>query len=589
MKKLNRITIIVRRLSSRLSPKQFIIVSSIVVGMWSGLLAVCLKFLAHVIQNMVTRFDSSLLLHAFFPLVGITLTVLFIRFFLGNKMEKGSYNVLYAIGKRSSKIAPSQTYSHVVTSALTVGLGGSAGLESPIVQTGAAAGSTYGNFFAMNYRDRTLLIGCGAAAGIATAFNAPIAGVLFALEVLLVNVSVSAFIPLLIAGATGALCSKIFLDEGIILSAHFQQAFNYRNVPYYIVLGILSGLFSVYYTRSFLRVDTFFTKRFKNQGVRVLVGGLVLAVLILFFPPLFGEGYDSVMHLTNLRPSQLVQGSILQEWISGNGSLILFITAITFLKVWATGITLSSGGNGGNFAPALYAGGFLGFLFASVVNFLNISYIPESNFSLVGMAGILSGIFHAPLTGIFLIAEVTGGYDLIIPLMIVSALSYAVSRQLEHHSLDSAKLAQKGHMHTTDRDTNILTTLATSSLIEKDFKPVAADGKLADLVKVVAKSRRNLFPVLDGNDDLVGVIVLDNIREVMFDTQLYDKIRVNELMQDPPALLDVNEDMISVMNKFDRTEAWNLPVVDGKQYVGFVSKASIFSEYRRILQQTTIG
>ena len=588
MQRINKATLLIRRLSARLSPKQFIILSSILVGLWSGMLAVCLKVLAHQIMGLASHVDISIFIHALFPLAGLALTVLFVKIFLGNKMEKGSYNVLYAIGRRSSKIEKSQTYSHIITSALTVGLGGSAGLESPIVQTGAAIGANYGEFFAMNYRDRTLLLGCGAAAGIATAFNAPIAGVVFALEVLLVNVSVSAFIPLLIAGATGALCSKIFLNEGIILSVQTQLVFDHRNLPFYVVMGLVSGVFSVYYTRSYLRVDNFFTKKFKNQWVRVLMGGLLLAILILLFPPLFGEGYTSVMSLTHLKPSELRQGSVLQEFITGKTALVLFISAITILKVWATGITLSCGGNGGNFAPALYVGGFLGYLFAIIVNFFNIGYIPEINFILVGMAGILSGIFHAPLTGIFLIAEITGGYNLMIPLMIVSALSYTVARRLEHHTLDSAKLAQKGHRHTTDRDTNILSTLATSSLIEKDFKPISSEGTLGDLVKIVAKSRRNLFPVLDAEENLVGVIILDNIREIMFDTQLYDTIRIKEIMHEPPALLDINEDMLAVMNKFDRTEAWNLPVVDGKQYVGFVSKASIFSEYRRILQQTTI-
>lgn len=575
-------------INARLSPKQFIMLSAMVVGLISGLLAVSLKFLAHYIQEFTLDGISFEYIHAFFPLIGILLTMGFIDVWLKGDFDKGTYHVLYAIGKKSSKIKRSQTYAQVVTSAFTVGLGGSAGLESPIVQAGAAVGSTYSSGFPLDYRDRTLLLGCGAAAGIAAAFNAPIAGVLFALEVLLVNVSVSAFIPILIAGATGALCSKILLGEEIILSVHLQQHFNYHNVPFYIALGLVSGLFSVYYTRSYLTADHFFTRRIKNTFVRALVGGVLLAGLILLFPPLFGEGYTSIRALASLRPSALLQYSVLENVIQSQGALILFVLAITLLKVWATAMTIGCGGNGGNFAPALFVGAFMGFLFASAVNYLHLGFVPETNFSLVGMAGILSGVFHAPLTGIFLIAEVTGGYDLIIPLMIVSALSFTVSRTLNPHSLDSAKLAEIGHFHATDRDSHILTTLATSSLIEKDFLPVSSKAMLGDLVKVVAKSRRNLFPVLGENENLVGVIILDHVREIMFKTELYNTIQIKEIMQEPPDVLDVNEDMLSIMGKFDRTQAWNLPVVDAGRYVGFVSKASIFSEYRKKLRQTSI-
>lgn len=579
---------IIHGLNARLSPKQFIILSSMIVGLASGMLAVFLKLVAHYIQELVTRVSPDVYVRALFPMVGLVLTILFIRFFLKHGLEKGTFWVYYAIQRRSSKISHDQVYSHIATSALTVGMGGSSGLESPIVQTGAAVGSTYASLFPITYRDRTLLVGCGAAAGIAAAFNAPIAGVLFALEVLLSNVSVSAFIPILIAGASGALCSKAFLNEGIILSVHLKQAFDYHNVPYYIGMGIVSGLFSVYYTRSFLFADRFFSSRIKKPFVRALIGGLILAVLVLLFPPLFGEGYGSVRLLASLQPTELMQYSVLQPFIHSQGPLILFVFAVTMLKVFAAATTVSCGGNGGNFAPALFVGSFMGYLFASAINYLKLGFIPETNFALVGMAGILSGIFHAPLTGIFLIAEITGGYDLMIPLMIVSALSMTVSSNLLKHTLDAAKLAELGHMHTTDRDVHILSTLATSRLIEKDFKPVSVEAMLGDLVKIIAKSRRNLFPVLNKDEELAGVIILDNVREIMFNTQSYDQVHIKEIMEKPPAVLDINEDMLSIMNKFDRTQAWNLPVVDGKRYVGFVSKASIFSEYRKILQQTSI-
>ncbi len=578
-------------LSAKLSGKQFLIFSSVVVALWSGITAVVLKSFAHYIHKAIVLEEGVSLPNIIvyvLPLIGILITLLVIQVLFKKGFEKGSYNVLYAIAKNSSRLPKTQTYSHVLTSAITVGLGGSAGLESPIVQTGAAIGSTYSSFFPITYRDRTLLLACGAASGIAAAFNAPIAGVLFAMEVLMINASVSAFIPLLMAGAIGALCSIIMLDEEVLFSFHLKEPFDYHNVPFYILLGLLAGLISVYYIRTYIATEKKINTLLPQPWTRAVVGGSILVLLIFLIPPFFGEGYTSIRNLADLKPELLFKNSIVEGLTSNTWLMIAFILMAALLKVFATVITLSSGGNGGNFAPSLFVGGFLGFGFSHSINEIGLAQVPVANFCLVGMAGVLSGIFHAPLTGIFLIAEITGGYELMIPLMIVSAISYMVAKFMEPHSLDAEKLLQKGLAHSEDRDESILTTLATQSVIEKDFKTVSVETNLQGLIKTVAQSRRNIFPVVDNEGILKGIILLDNIREIMFNRDLYEKTAVHELMQQPPAVLDVKENMNSVMNKFDKTDAWNLPVVDEGKYVGFVSKSSIFSEYRKKLMESSL-
>lgn len=574
-------------LISKLNDNQRVILASILVGLWSGMMAVLLKLFAHTIEKYVSRIDSSSYLYVILPFFGILLSVLFVKIFIKKGVDKGSFHVLFSIAKKSSHIPKEETYTHIITSGLTVGLGGSAGMESPIVQTGAAVGSNLSGLFPLSYRDRTLMIGCGAAAGVAAAFNAPIAGVLFALEVLLVNASIQTFIPLILAGATGALCSKIVLNEDVLF--HFKpQSFDYHNVPLYFLLGILTGLFAAYHTRSFISAENLMNKVAKTAFTKLLIGGSLLILLILLFPPLFGEGYVAIKNLTEPGIMQsLVAHSILSSWITSPQTLTLFLIAILFVKVWATALTLTAGGNGGNFAPALFAGGFLGYLFADGINFLGLKQLPVHNFTLVGMAGVLCGVFRAPLTSIFLIAEITGGYDLIIPLMIVASLSLLVVRYLQPRSLDAIKLLQKGFEHTSNQDSIILSALATGNLIETNFLPVSPNASLGELVNLISQSKRNIFPVVDEAGELRGVLLLDQIREVMFKTELYDTMLVKEIQQAPPAILSFDESMASVMEKFDKTQAWNLPVVKDKQYAGFVSKSMIFSEYRKWLRENS--
>lgn len=575
-------------LTRKVSSRQFLIVGAIAIGLWAGLTSVLLKVGVHYLQEWLVSLSFR---HSWVfiisPALGIGSTYLFIKVVLKGELKRGTSHVLFAIARKSSFLPRKEVFTHVATSALTVGLGGSAGLESPIVQTGSAIGSTFASFFPVGYRDRTLLLACGAAAGIATAFNAPIAGVLFAIEVLLVDISASAFIPLLIAGATGALCSKIILAEGILFSFSHAQKFNYHNVPYYVVLGIICGLISVFYIRSYLAVEKIFQSFFRSNVIRLLVGSLLLGGLILVMPALFGEGYTSIKLLASLNPEKIFLGSAFQNfflqspWILGAA---IFTIALT--KSFAVSFTLNSGGNGGNFAPALLVGACIGFSFAFLINTTSIATLPAANFCLVAMAGILTGIFHAPLTGIFLIAEITGGYDLIIPLMIVAAISVSISKYLNPKSLDEEKLSLTDGSITFSKEAHVLSEFSARVFIEKDFVPVHIASNLRGLIDAVAHSKRNVFPIINDSGMLQGVINLEDVREMMFDASLYESITVKQLMQKPVEVISIADDMNRIMDKLDKSGAWNLPVVDAQgKYLGFISKSRILNSYRDRLRR----
>ena len=576
---------------TKLNKRQFLIFSSMLVGLSAGLAAVFLKSLVNYIHRAIVynyNIPYQYILYIFFPLIGLLVTVYFVQKVLKGKLGRGTANVLYAIAKKSAFLPADQMYSHIFTSAMTVGFGGSAGLESPIVTTGSAIGSNYAKTYKLAYRDRVLLLACGASAGIAAAFNSPIAGVLFSLEVMLAEASISAFIPLIIAAAVGALCSNIILKEGDLFSFHYIQPFNYHFTHFYVLLGILSGLVSVYYVRMYGRIEALINPDKNKVYLKALIGGLLLAVLILFFPTLFGEGYSSITSLSEMQGEQLIQNSLLQPFISNEWLVLFFIGVLVFVKVIATSITISSGGNGGNFAPSLFVGAYLGYFFSRTISLLGITKLPEGNFTIVAMSGILAGIFHAPLTAIFLIVEITGGYGLMIPLMIVAAISFTVVKYFEPHSMDDKKLAKKGHVMTNNKDKSILASLDVASIIENDFIKISPNATLGELVDVVAHSSHNIFPVVDERESLLGVILLDNIREVMFKHELYEGTYCKELMRSPAAKVAVNESLHTVMRKFDETGAWNLPVISHGRYVGFVSKSSIFSKYRKVLVKTKI-
>ena len=587
---LHKFNILIEWVKSKLNKKQFLLFSSVLVGLSVGLAAMVLKSFVHYIF-LFSQYISSgnyKYLPLVLPLIGILLTVLAVKYILRGKMEKGLWNIHFALAKKSSDIPKEQMYAQILTSSLSVGFGGSAGLEAPIVSTGAAFGSNYSKTYDLDKKEKTLLLACGIAAGIAAVFNAPIAGVLFALEVLIIDISISAFTPLILSAATGALISKIFLNDDVLLSFQLQQPFNYFNVPFYILLGILAGLISIYHARTFTKIEGLFSNAPKKKYLNVLIGGVALAMLLFIFPSLFGEGYQSIKLLSTQHPENLLDNSILQSLKNNQWIVLAFIGAIIFIKSIATGLTIGSGGNGGNFAPSLFVGSYLGFFFSRCINMLNLGNLPENNFTIVGMAGVLSGLYHAPLTAIFLIAEITGGYTLMIPLMIVSSISFGISKYFEPLSMDAKKLSKDGTHLTSDRDQNILTKLDTSTLIENNFHKISPELKLSGMIEIISKSQRNIFPVVDEENKLLGIITLDKIKEIIFRTDLYETVTAKELMTSPIAIINLSESMEDVMQKFDETGAWNLPVIQNKVYYGFISKSTILSHYRLKLKEDVI-
>ena len=577
----------------KITNKQFIFLSSVLVGISSALAVIVLKTFAHKIFIFATYVTNISIfkygyIKVILPIVGIMLTVFVIKKFLGGSIEKGTSQILYAVAKKASIIPKKQMYAQILTSSLTVGLGGSAGLESPIVITGAAFGSNYAQRFKLGYKDRTLLIGCGVAAGIAAAFNAPIAGVLFAIEVLLVDVSISAFTPIMIAAATGALVSMIALDETILLSFKQQQTFNYHNIPYYILLGLFTGLISVYYSRNFQRVEHFFFRIKLSPYKKAFFGASILALLIFIFPTLFGEGYESIKTLSENDPGKLLENTIFSDFRDNSWALLIFIGFSMMLKVFATGITLGSGGNGGNFAPSLFLGSYVGFFFSKFLNLTGLTKLPISNFTMVGMAGILSGLFHAPLTAIFLIAEITGGYDLMIPLMIVASISYALSKRFEKHSLDVKHLVKKGHAFTSNKDTNILSTLETNSIIQTDYLTLSPNETLEKLVDLISHSNQVIFAVVDEQNHLLGIVHFNDIREIIFNQYRVKYTLVKEIMTKPLEIIYPTDSMEKVMNTFEKTKIFFLPVIKEGKYYGFISKSVALEAYRTKLKSMTI-
>jgi CIC family chloride channel protein len=589
LKKINYIEKAINWIHEKTSEKQFLIFSSICVGISAGIAAVILKLFVHAIRHYLV--DEFLLkydfkyLYLILPLIGIGSTLLIVKYFFKNQLNRGNTAILFAIAKKSSFLPFHQMYSHIITSGLTVGFGGSAGLESPIVSTGSAIGSNFARTYKLSYKERTLLLAAGAAGGIAGAFNAPIAGVLFALEVILVDISISAFIPLLIAAASGALLSKIILHESNLLFFKLKQPFDYNNVPFYILLGLLAGITSLYYVNFFDKVESKF-HTIKSGFTKWFIGGVALVFLFALFPSLFGEGYESIKALSEFRTDALFRDSLLLGFIKSKWTLLFFITITLLLKAFAAAITLGSGGNGGNFAPSLFVGAYLGFAFSFFLTLMGFNDIPVSNFTIVAMAGILSGVFHAPLTAIFLIAEITGGYELIIPLIIVASISYIIVKRFHPESLDVRRLRNKGTIVSENKDTSILSKINTKEMIETDFATIHFKATLRDIVETIKHSKRNTFPVVKKNNKLLGIIYLDNIREEMFNPELYDKVTAKEVMLKPSMIIDTKEDIFSIMRKFEESGQWNLPVVENEIYIGFLSKSSILDKYRHELLES---
>lgn len=567
--------------------RQFILILSFVVGVLTALAALLLKKMILAIEYFLTsQFDTTHenYLYLVYPVIGIFLTGLFIRYIVRDDIGHGVTKILYSISRRQGRIKRHNIYSSVFASAITIGFGGSVGAESPIVLTGSAIGSNLGSAFKMDHKTLMLLVGCGAAGAISGIFKAPIAGLVFTLEVLMIDLTMASLMPLLISCVTAASVSYLTLGTKAMFKFHLDNHFMMERIPYVILLGVFCGLLSLYFTRATNSTENMFRKH-SNPYMKLLIGGLMLSALIFLFPSLYGEGYDTISLLINGSSSDW-SSAMNNSFFYGSDKLILvYFSFVIIFKVFATSATTSGGGCGGLFAPTLFLGCVGGFVFSQFLNQWNLGPgLPEKNFALMGMAGLMSGVMHAPLTGIFLIAELTGGYDLFLPLMIVSICSYLTIIIFEPHSIYSMRLAKKGELLTHHKDKTVLTLMKVENVVETDFQLVHPEMDLGELVTAISKSHRNLFPVVDENQVLLGIVILDDIRNIMFRQELYHRFKVNKLMSSPPAKLLIDEPMDVVMRKFDDTKAWNLPVIDRQgKYLGFVSKSKIFNTYRQVL------
>ena len=572
-----------------ISQKHFILILSLVVGVLSAMAAFALKHLIHFIQHILTgNFDTHSFnwLYLVYPVIGIFVTGLFIRKVVRDDISHGVTKVLYAISCRKGRIRSHNTWSSLIASGITIGFGGSVGAESPIVMTGSAIGSNLGRLFKMEKKVMMLLIGCGAAGAVSGIFKAPIAGLVFTIEVLMIDLTMSSLLPLLISSVTAATLSYILMGTEATFEFHMQDAFDLARVPYVILLGIVCGLVSLYFTHVTTAIEKQF-KKISNPYYKLAIGGTILSVLIFLFPPLYGEGYETINQLINGDSQNIILENSL---FYGHAKyLLVYMFFIVLFKAFASTVTNCAGGCGGIFAPSLFLGCIAGYLFATLCNMTEFGVpVSDKNFALFGMAALMSGVFHAPLTGVFLIAELTGGYALFLPLMIVSVCSYLTVRIFDSNNIYAIRLAQRGELITHHKDQAVLTILKVADVIERDFMTVSPDMDLGALTSVVAKTRRNIFPVVDAGNRLVGILYLDDVRHIMFRQELYHRYNVAVLMRSVPERLSIEEPMESVMRKFEETGAWNLPVEDiSGEYIGFISKSAIFTAYRKTLLEFT--
>ena len=581
-----------------ISEKHLVLLLSFFVGAFSAAAAAILKTFIHFIQQLVEGHliaDDRTWWYLITPVIGITLAALFVKYIVRDDISHGITKILYAISQRKSIIKAHNMWSSVVGSGLTIGFGGSVGAEAPIVLTGAAIGSNLAKAFRLDQKTMMLMIGCGAAGAIGGIFKAPIAGLVFTLEVLMMDLTMTSVAPLLISSVTATAISYILTGTEPMFPLDRAEPFLVQRIPWYLILGLVCGLISLYFTRGMNKLEQWMKHKIGNMWLKLLIGGATLSLLIFLFPPLYGEGYDVIRQLINgnslgaLDNSPFAKYLVHTDFYTNLGTtptqllILTYFIAIIFVKIVASVATNGAGGVGGIFAPSLFMGAITGFVVARIMNLTGLM-VPEANFALVGMAGLMSGVMHAPLTGIFLIAELTGGYHLFMPLMIVSVISYLTIMLFEPHSLYAMRLAQKGELLTHNKDRNVLTLLKMDNVLETDFITVFPEMKLGQLVKVISASKRNIFPVIDNDGHLKGILLLDEVRNIMFQPRLYNRFTVSQLMTSPAAILRFDQPMDKVMETFEDTGAWNLPVVDAdRRYLGFVSKSKIFNSYRHVL------
>ena len=567
--------------------RYFILVLSFFIGIFTSLAALLLKTTIHWVQHFLTSHADVTKANYFYliyPVVGILLAGLFVKYIVIDDIGHGVTKILYAISQRKSRIKRHNLWSSMVASSITIGFGGSVGAEAPIVLTGSAIGSNLGRLFKMEQKTLMLLVGCGASGAIAGIFKAPIAGLLFTIEVLMLDLTTTSVLPLLISSVTAATVSYIFNGMEPMFKFHQEQVFVVQRIPYVFLLGAVCGLVSLYFTRVTIWMEGIF-RQIKHFRQKFILGAIVLSLLIFLFPPLYGEGYDTISDLINNRFDTLLSGSLFYRFQDNFWIPVIFMVLIVLMKVFATTATNGGGGCGGIFAPSLFLGAIVGFAFShSLGHFALGVNLPEQNFALMGMAGVMAAVMHSPLTAVFLIAELTGGFDLFLPLMIVTISAYITILCFERYSIYSIRLAQKGELMTHHKDKAVLTLLNIQSVIENDFKVVHPEMTLGDVVKIIANSRRNVFAVTDEENILRGIVLLDDIRNIMFRPELYNRFKVKKFMVSPPAKIMIQMPMEKIMRIFDDTKAWNLPVIDEQgKYLGFISKSKIFNAYRDVL------
>lgn len=573
-----------------ITDRQMTIILALFIGFFASVAAFILHFIIKEIQVLLTAGFSTVTynwLYLVFPVIGIFLTSLFVRYVVKDNISHGITRILYAISSKRSRLKPHNCWTSVIASAITIGFGGSVGAEAPIVLTGSSIGSNLGQLFKMDNKTLMLLVGCGAAAAIAGIFKAPIAGLVFTLEVLMVDLSMASLLPILVASVTATCFTYIFMGSDSLFSFHLDGEWIVERVPACILLGVSCGLVSLYFIRMMTSCEGVFTRLKDHRYAKLLLGGLMLSSLIFIFPVLYGEGYSAINILLNSNTEADWNTLLNNSLFYGHGQLlIIFVALVVLTKVVATSATNGGGGCGGTFAPSLFVGAFSGFLFARIWNIQQLGlYVPEKNFTLLGMAGVMAGVMHAPLTGIFLIAEITNGYDLFIPLMIVSTCSVMTISVFEPHSIYAMRLARQGKLITHHTDKAALTLMSLDSVVENDYIAVTADMPLGKLVNVISKSHSSFIPVLDSAGCILGEVDITKIRHIMFRSELYTKFCVMQIMTPVPAKVGINDRMEEVMKKFEIKNTNYLPVVDvNNRLMGYISRSRVFSLYRKMVE-----
>lgn len=571
---------------AKMPERNFLYLLAFIVGLFGGLSALLLKNLIHFIAKELTHviyMEGFSYLYLLYPFIGILLTVVFVKFVIKDDIGHGVSKILNSISQKGSKIRSHNNFSSMVASSLTIGFGGSVGAEAPIVLTGASIGSNLARIFKLRYKYITLMVGCGAAGAIAGIFNAPMAGIVFTLEVLMLDLTMAYLIPLLISAITATVLSTFFMGDAEMLRFHEIAPFEVNTIWIYILLGIFTGFLGIYFTRVSMYLESRFST-IKSWFWRVTIGAFVLGVLIYLFPPLWGEGYESIGHVFNNQGAELLSNSLFEQWMENPYVLLLVLVGILLFKVAATAATTGAGGNGGIFAPTLFSGALAGYFLVKLLNTFFDLGVPENSFALAGMAGMMAAVMHAPLTGIFLTAEITGGYGMFIPLLITSTVAYVTIMRFEPHSIYTKRLAQSGKLITHHKDKAILRSMEVKNLIENDFTILSPDASLRDLVKAVSKSDRNLFPIVDEAGYMKGMLKLSKVKHLIFEHELYDKIMVKDLMFMPEFYISSRDSMEKVAEKFETSNRYNLAVIDNGKYLGFISRAKVFSKYRKTLE-----